>query len=286
MPAAIEGLKPELVWKYFAEIAKIPRCSGNEAGATKYVLSTAKRLGLTAKADAVGNVIARKPAAPGHENVRSVVLQGHLDMVCEKNKDKVHDFSKDPIRLVRRDGVIMADGTTLGADNGIAVATCLAIMEDKALEHGPLEFLFTVNEETGLIGANNVSAEDLQSRTLINLDSEEEGELYVGCSGGADTVAMWQAVFEPAPPQTAAGLLKVTGLRGGHSGLEIDKGRGNAIKIANRALAALNRLERGFPRLTPATNTTRFRAKRTSFCVSLRVNGTRRSPSQQKWAAQ
>jgi dipeptidase D len=239
MSAAIEGLQPELVWKYFAEIARIPRCSGNEAAITKYVVATAKRLGLQGKADAVGNVIVRKPASPGHDSVRGMVLQGHLDMVCEKNKDKVHDFSKDPIRLVRKGDVLMADGTTLGADNGIAVATCLAIMEDKSLEHGPLEFLFTVNEETGLIGANNLDGADIQSRTLMNLDSEEEGALYVGCSGGADTVATWEASFDPSPAGTMQGLLKVSGLRGGHSGLEIDKGRGNGIKIINRALLPL-----------------------------------------------
>jgi dipeptidase D len=240
MASAIEGLKPERVWKYFAEIAKIPRCSGNEAGMTRYVLATAKVLGLAGKADAVGNVVVRKPPTPGHENVRGVVLQGHLDMVCEKNKDKVHDFSKDPIELVRKGDMLMADGTTLGADNGIAVATCLAIMEDRSLEHGPLEFLFTVNEETGLVGAKNINAEDLQGRILLNLDSEEEGELYVGCSGGADTIARWDVVFEDAPPESAAGFLKVSGLKGGHSGLEIDKGRGNAIKILNRVFLRLS----------------------------------------------
>jgi len=239
MSSAIEGLKPELVWKYFAEIAKIPRCSGKEAAVSKYVVDTARKLGLDARADAVANVIVRKPASPGHEKARSVVLQGHLDMVCEKNKDTVHDFSKDPIRIVRKGDFLMADGTTLGADNGIAVATCLAIMEDKTIEHGPLEFLFTVDEETGLNGAKNVDGGTLVSRTLLNLDSEEEGELYVGCSGGADTVAIWEAAFEPAPAHSIAGLLKVGGLRGGHSGLEIDKGRGNAIKIINRALERL-----------------------------------------------
>jgi dipeptidase D len=171
-----------------------------------------------------------------------VVLQGHLDMVCEKNKEKVHDFSRDPIRLVRNGDVLMADGTTLGADNGIAVATCLALMEDRNLEHGPLEFLLTVNEETGLIGANNVNGADLQSRTLMNLDSEEEGALYVGCSGGADTIATWEATFDPSPAGTLQALLKVGGLRGGHSGLEIDKGRGNSIKIITRALVSLGDL--------------------------------------------
>ena len=154
MSNVIEGLKPERIWRCFAEIARIPRCSKNEAAISKYILTTAKRLGLDAKADAVGNVIVKKPASPGRENLRSVCLQGHLDMVCEKNIDTVHDFSKDPIEIVRKDKYLAANGTTLGADNGIAVATNLAIMHDNTLEHGPLEFLFTVDEETGLTGAN------------------------------------------------------------------------------------------------------------------------------------
>ncbi len=239
MSTAIEGLKPELVWKYFARIVRIPRGSDHEQEITKFVLQTAQRLGLKAKADEVGNVVVRKPASAGRENVRRIVLQGHLDMVCEKNKDKVHDFLKDPIEIVRKDAVLMANGTTLGADNGIAVATSLAIMEDKTLVHGPLEFLFTVAEETGLTGARNIRADMLEGRTMLNLDSEEEGALYVGCSGGRDTSGVWNLVVEPAKPKTTAAELKVSGLKGGHSGLEIDKGRGNAIKILNRVLLAL-----------------------------------------------
>lgn len=239
---AIEGLKPELVWKYFAEIARIPRPSKHEAAITKYVLDTAKKLGLTAKADKVGNVIVRKPASPGKERVRSICLQGHLDMVAEKNKGKSHDFLKDPIELVRKGNVLMANGTTLGADNGIAVATNLAIMEDKSLVHGPLEFLFTVDEETGLTGAANLEPGFVESRTLMNLDSEEEGALYVGCSGGRDTIATWKMEFEKAPAKTVPVQIHVAGLKGGHSGLEIDKGRGNAIKILNRAMMVMAEL--------------------------------------------
>jgi dipeptidase D len=238
MSSAIEGLKPELAWKYFAEISRIPRGSKNEAAATQYVLDTANHLGLRAKADSFGNVVVKKPASPGREHVRSVALQGHLDMVCEKNKDKIHDFLKDPIELVRKDNFLMADGTTLGADNGIAVATNLAIMEDHSLEHGPLELLFTVDEETGLTGAGNLSADFLESRVLLNLDSEEEGELCVGCAGGQDTQGTWQVHFDQAPDSMVAVRIKVGGLKGGHSGIEIDKGRGNAIKIMNRALMA------------------------------------------------
>lgn len=242
MTKATEGLKPELVWKYFEEIARIPRCSGNEAAISKHVAATAKRLGLAAHVDAVGNVVVRKPASPGREKARGVVLQGHLDMVGEKNKDKVHDFNKDPIELVRKDNLIMANGTTLGADNGIAVASSLAIMEDNSLEHGPLEFLFTVDEERGLTGAKSIAGDALQGRILLNLDSEEEGELYVGCAGGRDTAGTWQLSFDPSSAQSAAVTLKVSGLRGGHSGLEIDKGRGNALKIINRVIIALSGL--------------------------------------------
>jgi dipeptidase D len=239
MSNAIEGLKPELVWKYFAEIARVPRCSKHEEKMTKYVLETAKKLGLAAKADKLGNVLVQKPASPGKERVRSIALQGHLDMVCEKNKDTVHDFSKDPIELVRKGNFMTANGTTLGADNGIAVATNLAIMEDRSLVHGPLEFLFTIDEETGLTGAGGLAPDFLSSRTLMNLDSEEEGALYVGCSGGRDTIGTWKTAFDAAPAGSVGGALKVTGLKGGHSGLEIDKGRGNAVKIMNRVIQAL-----------------------------------------------
>ena len=242
MSSAIEGLKPPLVFKYFAEIARIPRCSKHEEKMTKYILDTAKRLGLPAKADKLGNVVVRKPASPGREKVRSICLQGHLDMVCEKNKETVHDFTKDPIELVRKGNFLMANGTTLGADNGIAVATNLAIMEDKTLVHGPLEFLFTIDEETGLTGAGGLSGDSLVSRTLMNLDSEEEGTLYVGCSGGRDTTGTWALAFDPAPKGFVAAHLTVAGLKGGHSGIEIHTGRGNAIKILSRALLALDAL--------------------------------------------
>jgi len=242
MANALEGLKPELLWKYFGEIAKIPRGSKNEAAITKYVATRAKQLGLAVKVDTFGNVVVKKPATPGRERVGSICLQGHLDMVCEKNKGKVHNFTKDPIEIVRSGNFLMADGTTLGADNGIAVATNLAIMEDTSLVHGPLEFLFTVDEETGLTGANNLAKGFVESRTLMNLDSEEEGALYVGCSGGKGTIGTWRLKSEPSPARTLAGTLKVAGLKGGHSGLEIDKGRGNSIKILGRVLTALEAL--------------------------------------------
>lgn len=242
MSTAIEGLQPGLVWKYFAAISQIPRGSKNEAAISQYVVKTAKSLGLEAKADKLGNVVVRKPASPGLAGKPVVVLQGHLDMVCEKNNDTVHDFTKDPIELVRKGNVLMANGTTLGADNGIAVATNLAIMEDRSLEHGPLEFLFTIDEETGLTGASNLEPGFLSGKTLLNLDSEEEGALYVGCSGGRDTIGTWKLETDPMPAKSAVAMVNITGLRGGHSGLEIDKGRGNAIKIIGRTLNALAEL--------------------------------------------
>jgi dipeptidase D len=236
MANATDGLTPPLVWKYFAAISAIPRGSKNEAAAAKFVLQTAKRLGLTAKQDRAGSVIVRKPASAGREQTPSVCLQGHLDMVCEKTPETVHDFLKDPIDLKRVDGFIMGNGTTLGADNGIAVAASLAIMEDRSLTHGPLEFLFTVDEETGLTGASHLEPGFVTSTILLNLDSEEEGELYVGCAGGRDTNAHWPVRFEAAPKGLAPWAITVAGLRGGHSGLEIDKNRGNALKILTRLL--------------------------------------------------
>lgn len=242
MSTAIEGLQPGLVWKYFAAISQIPRGSKNEAAISQFVVKTAKSLGLEAKADKLGNVVVRKPASPGYSGKPVVVLQGHLDMVCEKNNDKVHDFTKDPIELVRKGNILTANGTTLGADNGIAVATNLAIMEDKSLQHGPLEFLFTIDEETGLTGAANLEPGFLGGQILLNLDSEEEGALYVGCSGGRDTIGTWKLETDPMPAKSVVATLAVSGLRGGHSGLEIDKGRGNAIKIIGRVLNALSDL--------------------------------------------
>jgi dipeptidase D len=242
MSNPLEGLKPELVWKYFAEISKIPRGSKNEKKISDYIIETAKKLGLEAKRDKVLNVLVRKPASQGRENVPMVCLQGHLDMVCEKNKDKVHNFEKDPLELVVNGNYLMANGTTLGADNGIAVATNLALMEDVSAVHGPLEFLFTVDEETGLTGANNLQPGFVASNILMNLDSEEEGALYVGCSGGKDTTGTWKTAYESIDLRYAPALVKVKGLKGGHSGLEIDKGRGNSIKLLNRVLIELDKL--------------------------------------------
>jgi dipeptidase D len=239
MGSAIDGLTPPLVWKYFVELSRIPRCSKHETAASQFVVDTARRLGLTVAQDRFGNVVVKKPASAARVNAPGVCLQGHLDMVCEKSPTAAHDFSKDPIELVRRGNTLTANGTTLGGDNGIAVATNLAIMEDRSLEHGPLELLFTVDEETGLTGAHNLEPGFIESRILLNLDSEDEGVLYVGCAGGKDTIGTWLLEFEPAPQGMSPLALTVTGLRGGHSGLEIDKGRGNAIKILGRVVRAL-----------------------------------------------
>ncbi|MBN1128124.1 MAG: aminoacyl-histidine dipeptidase [Chitinispirillaceae bacterium] len=240
MNPAISGLTPSSLWRYFEELSAIPRCSKHEDQAARYVLGTAKRLGCEAFLDKAKNVIARKPAWAGRESAPMVALQCHLDMVCEKNSDKVHDFSRDPIELVRDGDFIRANGTTLGADNGIGVATSLALMEERTVNHGPLEFLFTVDEETGLNGAVNLEPGVLQSRMLLNLDSEDEGVVYVGCSGGVDTTGDLPITFESLPVKHRLMRLIVRGLRGGHSGLEIHTGRGNAIKLVARALRALD----------------------------------------------
>ncbi|KPJ69304.1 aminoacyl-histidine dipeptidase [candidate division WOR-1 bacterium DG_54_3] len=235
MSAIFEGLKPSLIWKYFEKILTIPRCSGNEKAIGDYIMSVAKELNLTSKRDKVGNVVVEKKAAPGHEGSETVILQGHLDMVCEKNSDVEHDFSKDPIQAEIKEGWIQAQGTTLGSDNGIGVAASLAVMEDESLLHGPLEFLFTVDEETGLTGATKIESDFLKGKKLLNLDSEDEGTFTIGCAGGADS-----EIVLPLKREKIKGgeltRLKIFGLRGGHSGLDINQGRGNAIKLLARLL--------------------------------------------------
>jgi len=233
----LEGLEPGPLWEHFFAISRIPRCSRNEENVRAYVLDVAARNGCTHETDPTGNTVVRKKATPGMESRPVVVLQAHLDMVCEKNKDTVHDFSKDPVRW-KRDGAWMgAEGTTLGADNGIGVAAQLALIEAEDVAHGPLEFLFTVDEETGLTGATGLAADMLEGRTLFNLDSEDEHTIYIGCAGGLDTVLSLPLDTEPVPGGLRAASIRVGGLQGGHSGLEIDRGRGNAIKLLARFLA-------------------------------------------------
>ncbi len=235
MSNPLSGLKPESLWKHFEEICRIPHGSGHEKALADYVLGRAKALNLWARRDAVGNVVIRKPASAGKESSPGVILQGHLDMVWEKNSDVVHNFEKDPIKPVVRDGWVKAEGTTLGADNGIGVAAGLAILEDAALIHGPLECLFTVEEETGLTGAMSIEPAALKGSYLLNLDSEEEGAFTIGCAGGADTHVVFPLSRKPVKTKTAFRLM-ISGLRGGHSGINIHEGRGNALKLMARIL--------------------------------------------------
>ena len=236
MSSEILNLKPGLLWKYFYELNQIPRCSGNEEAAGNFVISVAEKFNLKWKKDHVGNVLVSKPASKGMENRPAVVIQGHLDMVCEKNKGTIHDFSKDPIKMLIKDGWVTADGTTLGSDNGIAVAMGLAIMEDDSIVHPPMEFLFTVDEETGLTGAVELKSDFVAGRVLLNIDSEEEGALYIGCAGGQHTILNKKIDWTQRHDDHKTFVLKVGGLRGGHSGLNIHEGFGNAIKLLSRVL--------------------------------------------------
>ena len=236
MSSTLGGLKPGHLWRYFEEICGIPHCSGDEKALAQHILSTAAKLGLEAKKDKIGNVIVRKKATSGRESAPGVILQGHMDMVGDKNSDVAHDFAKDPIRPAVKGEWVQADGTTLGADNGIGLAACLAVMEEKGLIHGPLEFLFTVDEETGLTGANKLEKGVLKGKFLLNLDSEEEGTFTIGCAGGADSVISLPLKRKATPSKTLY-RLKIAGLRGGHSGIDIHQGRANAIKLLARLLA-------------------------------------------------
>ena len=242
MTTALADLEPKPVWKHFDALAAIPRPSTKEAAARSYVLAVASRLGLEAVHDNVGNTVVRKPARPGREGAPMALLQGHLDMVCEKNEGTAHNFDTDAIKLVRKDDWLTADGTTLGADNGVGVAAALAVMESTDIAHGPLEFVFTIDEETGLTGAAEFPGGLLQSKYFLNLDNEEKGTLCIGCSGGIKTMARRKVALRPAG--AGAGFrIKVSGLKGGHSGVDIHQGRGNALRILGGVLqSALDRL--------------------------------------------
>jgi len=233
---SLVDLQPHLLWKHFAALCAIPRPSKKEQEAVKYVKEFAIAQGLDYTIDAVGNVIVSKSATPGMEDRPGVVLQGHLDMVPQKNSDVQHDFEKDPIAAFVDGDWVRAKGTTLGADNGIGVAAALAALEDKDIAHGPLEALFTIEEETGMTGARGLEAGILKGSIFINLDSEGEGELYIGCAGGINAESLFPYVTEPADSAVNAFELRLTGLKGGHSGLDINLGRGNANKLMNRFL--------------------------------------------------
>lgn len=230
------GLKPERLWFYFGEILNIPRPSKKEDKIIKYLLDFGHRHELETLQDRIGNVIIRKKASPGKEGVKSVVLQSHMDMVCEKNSDKIFDFDNDPIKARISEQWVKAHGTTLGADDGIGIAAQLAILEAKDIQHGPIECLFTIDEETGLTGASNLDPTILKSRILLNLDSEDEGQLFIGCAGGKDTIIELAYENETIPDKHTAFQIIVNGLRGGHSGDEINQGIGNANKLLNRFL--------------------------------------------------
>ena len=232
----IENLEPKLVWKQFNEIRKIPRCSKHEEKIREYIVTFAKKQGLRTKIDAVGNVVIKKPASPGMEHKPVVILQGHMDMVCEKNSDVKFDFSKDPIKIKIQDDLLMAEGTTLGADNGIGIAMSLAYLEDPMLKHGPLEVLMTVDEETGLTGAFAMKPDMLTGKIMLNLDSEDFGVLTVGCAGGGDSTLEFPMKTQKIDSNLQSITLKVAGLRGGHSGVDIHEQRGNAIKLLTRIL--------------------------------------------------
>src|ERR1035438_6714933 len=238
MKTVMENVEPQSLWRHFEALSAIPRASEKEAEARSYVLAQAARLGLESTTDRVGNMVVRKPARPGREGAVPAVLQGHLDMVCEKNEGTVHDFDTDPIRLVRDGDWLKADGTTLGADNGVGVAAALAVMESEEIAHGPLEFLFTIDEESGLTGASEFPERLLQSKYFLNLDGEEEGTLCIGCAGGINSVARRKIARRPVL-SGEGWRLRVSGLQGGHSGIDIHKGRGNAVRILGRVLQTL-----------------------------------------------
>ncbi len=238
MSEALARLEPRSLWELFGKIAAIPRPSRHEERIVAWVRELAREHGWGVRADEIGNLVLEVPASAGREGAEVLILQAHLDMVCEKNRDVEHDFMTDPIRPRIEGDWVYATGTTLGADNGIGVAAALAVATDPAVVHGPLELLMTLDEETGLNGAQGLDASMLRGRTMLNMDSEEDGKLFVGCAGGADC-ELW---LEPARRPPAAGsrslTLLVSGLRGGHSGLNIHENRGNALKLLTRLLQA------------------------------------------------
>ncbi len=229
-------LNPEALWIYFEEICKIPRLSKNEGQIRQYLINFAKKKNLEYREDEVGNIIIIKPASAGMENRKTIVLQSHMDMVGEKNADYPHDWNTDPILPVLEGEWVTAKGTTLGADDGIGIAAQLAILTDKDLKAGKIECLFTVDEESGMTGAINLHSDFFTGRILINLDSEDEGILFIGCAGGMDTEGIMNYNAVPVEKDSASLSISVLGLHGGHSGDEIHKGYGNAVKLMNRLL--------------------------------------------------
>ena len=230
------GINPQPLFNYFEKICQIPRPSKKEVKIRQFLLDFAKENGLQSKTDEAGNVLIVKPAASGLENSPTVILQTHMDMVCEKNSDKIFDFDKDAIEPLIVDGWVKANGTTLGADCGIGIAAQMAVLTSKEIKHGPIECLITVDEETGLTGAFALKPGFLSGKILLNLDSEDEGEIFIGCAGGIDSLATFKYQKQNIPESSAAFKISVSGLQGGHSGDDIHKNRGNANKILTRFL--------------------------------------------------
>lgn len=243
MKRVLAGLEPAKLWEIFEDITRIPHCSKQEKLLADRLRQVAQDAGFEALQDGVGNLLLRVPASPGRESAPSVTLQGHLDMVCEKNTEKQFDFCSDPLELVIDGDWLKANGTTLGSDNGIGIAAALAAALDKNVVHGPLEILATVDEESGLTGAMGLSAELLHSRFLLNLDSEETNAIYIGCAGGGGVNTRLPLKAAATTPGLRGGRLTVKGLAGGHSGLDIILNRGNAIKLLARALYDLTPLD-------------------------------------------
>ena len=231
--STIKDLEPGLVWNNFYSLTQIPRPSKKEAKVIAFMKKWGEDHGLETIVEECGNVIIRKPATPGMENRKGVILQAHLDMVPQKNADKVHDFENDPIETHIEDGWVKANGTTLGADDGMGAAAAMAVLEATDIAHGHIEALFTIDEETGMTGANALQPGILNGDILMNMDSETEGELYVGCAGGVDTIGTFTPKFEDTPANAAAFRIFVKGLKGGHSGMDINLGRANANKVIN-----------------------------------------------------
>jgi len=232
----IESLQPERLWYYFARLCKIPRPSKHEKAVVEYIENFAKQNGLDYSKDQIGNIAVRKSGSNGKENAPIIVLQSHVDMVPQKNNDKKHDFTKDPIIPVIDGEWVKADKTTLGADNGIGVAAMLAILENNNLNIGPVEALFTIDEETGMTGAFNLTDNFVKGKIMLNLDSEEDNIIFVGCAGGLDANIKFHYLEEAVPENSSCFEIIVKGLTGGHSGIDIHKERGNSIKILNRIL--------------------------------------------------
>lgn len=234
MAITIKDLQPREVWKHFESLTQVPRPSGHLEKIQKFLLDFGKSINVETWQDEAGNIIMRKPATPGLEGRKGIILQAHMDMVPQKTPDSTHNFETDPITTVVKGDWLYADDTTLGADNGLGVAAIMAIMEDSSLQHGPLEALITADEETGMYGAFGLKGGELQGDLLLNLDSEEEGVLYIGCAGGLDITATMEFMeVEPIEGDVAV-KVQLKGLRGGHSGLEINAGRGNANKLMAR----------------------------------------------------